>query len=255
MKFSLRGLDLREFGDWPLLWRSVACMVLALLACGLPWALLTRQISAELQALVVASDELQLRLRQAGEQVDALPALPPSPPETTNVVALPPPDMSALMAAMAEAAQAAGLRDGQFRPQPAAADAQAEEGAGDQIEVRLHGTWLQLGRFASDLTALTPDATLGVREIRLRASPAAALLELSAIVSVYSRPTTDFITLSEPVQYTLPERNPFADHAVRSGKGRPQTVVGSIRTGLGQAGLVLGEDGQLRRVVKTSGRE
>jgi len=254
MSPSQHTLDLREFGDWPLSWRAAACMALMLLACGLPWVVLTRPASAERQALVVVANELHIRLRHAREQADALP---PVPSEHAGTASLPLPDIPVLMTAIAECAQAAGLRDGKFRPLPViSAATEMEDDTNDRIELRLHGTWQQLGRFASDLAALTPDAILSLRDIHLRASSDIALLELTAIVAVYPHSANDLVFVSEQSRYGTSGRNPFAVTTARPGRTSAQAVVGRIRNGHGQAGLVLGADGQLHRVaMKTSNQD
>jgi len=240
----MMALDLREFGDWPLSWRITACMALALLALGLPWALLTRPILIERQALAETENTLQTRLKQAKEQVNALPPLPPE----TAEISPPLPNLPVLMTTIAEVAQASGLRHGQLRPHPVKTADTDEVDAGSRIELRLHGTWPQLGRFAADLAAPTWEATLGLRDIRLRASSSPDVLELSAIISVYERPVVHPVLVSAQHSHQVSGRNPFADTTTRIYRTNPQTVIGRIGNGRGQAGLVLGADGQLRRV-------
>jgi len=244
MKPSLRELDLREFGDWPLPCRATACVLLALLALGLPWGLLTRPTSAQWQGLKSAGHDTQTRLLHSRQRMDALPALSPflpdEPPEPVN--------LPALITAIAETAHAARLHGGQFRPMsPPANDAPAD---GIPIELRLHGTWPQLARFASDLAAPTSDAILSLRDIRLRAQSAASapLLELSATIWIYPRPNVQSIPVSASQVSEGIQRNPFIDSTIRSRQTSSYTVIGSLDNGQGQVGLILTADGELRRV-------
>jgi len=244
MTLPWRELDLREFGDWPLSWRVIACMLLALLAFGLPWALLTYPISIERQALMMAESELKIRLQQARGKADAFP---PLPREEVKTEPYPPPNLPALITTIAEAAQVAGLRDGQFRSQPGmTSDGPDNAEVSPRIELRLHGTWKQLGHFATDLAEPILDAVLSLHDIHLRASPRSTLLELTATASVHPRPAIPPTPVFEPYRYEFPDRNPFADASTRSPSASLQRV-GSIGTGDQQVGLVLGADGQLYR--------
>jgi len=242
MKPSLRELDLREFGDWPLMHRAAACLLLALLALGLPWGLLTRPTSAQWQALKSAEHDIQARLLHARQRVDALPAwLPLLPDEPVQPANLP-----ALITTIAETAQVAGLHDGQFRP----ASLPATDTSADAIpiELRLHGTWPQLARFAADLAALKSDAILSLRDIRLRAqsqtAASAPLLELSATVLIHPYAN---VVLEHHINQG-PQRNPFIDSSIRSRQTHSHTVIGRLGNGHDQVGLILTADGQLHRV-------
>jgi len=247
---SLRELDLREYGDWPRSHRAAACVLLALLVFGLPWALLTRPTSAQWQTLKSAEHDTQTRLQQSRQQVDTLPALPPFLPDEPP----PPTNLPALITTIAETAQTAGLHGGQFRPtSPTATDAPTDAIA---IELRLHGTWPQLARFAAALATLKTDALLSLRDIRLRAQPQAAastplqgpLLELSATVLMYPRPSFQPIPVPASRTNAGVQRNPFIDSTTRSRQSNPHSVIGSLGHGREQVGLVLTADGELRRV-------
>jgi len=231
--------DLREYGDWPLPHRAAACVLLALLTLGLPWALLTRPTSAQWQALQSAGSELQTRLLHARQQADTLPEFPPFTPD-----APPPPNVPVLITALAETAHGAGLHGGQFRPVSSPAPDAPTDGI--PIELRLHGTWPQLARFAADLATPTPGALLSLRDIRLRAqaSESTPLLELSATVLIYPHAHA----VSEQHTNAALQRNPFIDTALRSRPTNSHTVIGSLGNGQGQVGLVLTADGELRRV-------
>jgi len=243
MSASLRELDVREYGDWPLSYRVMACTLLALLAFALPWFALTRAILAERQALAVVERELQTRLLQARQQVDALPSLPPDMAEPE---AAPVPDIPALITGIAETAQAAGLHGGQFRPiSPPATGASADAAL---IELRLHGGWPQLVRFAAALAVPGRDAVLGLHDLRLRAQASpGAMLELSATVWIHPHSGTGVIPLPTPAANASAPRNPFTGMTTRASVN-PDAVVGSLRNGRGHARLVLTADGQLRRV-------
>jgi len=236
MTASLRELDLREYGDWPLMHRAAACVLLALLAFGLPWSLLTRPTSAQWQALKSAEHDIQTRLLHARQRVDALPAWSPLLPD--------------LITTIAETAQSAGLHGGQFRPMPPPATDAPTDAPTDaiSIELRLHGIWPQLARFAADLAALKSDAILSLRDIRLRVqsqtAASAPLLELSATVLIY--PYANALS-AQPVREG-PQRNPFIDSSIRSRQTHSHTVIGRLGNGHDQVGLVLTKDGQLRRV-------
>jgi len=248
MTSCLRELDLREYGDWPLRYRVGACVLLALLAFGLPWYWLTRPTSSQWQALRSAEHELQTQLLHARQRVDALPAFSPLPPDERPP---PPVNLPALMTAIAETAQAAGLHGAQFRPlSPPATDASARDGT--YLELRLHGTWPQLTRFATDLTVLTSDAILSLQDVRLRAQPqtavSALLLELSATVRIHTRASAHPIPGSTAPLGDGVQRNPFMGSAIRSRQTNAHTVIGSLGDGQEQVELILTADGQLRRV-------
>jgi len=231
--------DLREYGDWPLPHRAAACVLLALLTLGLPWALLTRPTSAQWQALKSAEHDVQTRLLHARQQADTLPEFPPLTPDTP-----PPPNVPALITALAETAHTAGLHGGQFRPVSSPAPDAPTDGI--PIELRLHGTWPQLTRFADDLATPAPDAIVTLRDIRLRAqaSESTPLLELSATVLIYPHAHA----VSEQHTIAVPERDPFIDASNRARPTNAHTVIGSLGNGQGQVGLVLTADGELRRV-------
>jgi len=243
MSLSLRELDLREYGDWPLPWRAAACVVLGLLAFGLPWSFLTRQAAAQWQALKSTEHEVQTRLQHARQQVDTLPALPTFTPDESPSSA---PNVPTLITAIAETAHAAGLHDGQWRPQ-SPKDVGME---GIPIELRLHGTWPQLARFANDLAAPAWDAVLGLRDIRLRAQAAtsAPVLELSATLLIYPHPVADLIPAAVSQTSVDFQRDPFADNTISSRQTSAHTMIGRLHSGQEQVGLVLTADGQLRRI-------
>jgi len=241
MSLSLRELDLREYGDWPLPWRAAACALLALLAFGLPWSFLTRPATAQWQALKSTEHDVQTRLQHARQQAGTLPAWRPSIPDEP-----PTPNVPALITALAESAHAAGLHDGHWRPQ-------APKDVGVDaipIELRLHGTWPQLTRFANALAAPTWDAVLGLRDLRLRAQAAtsAPVLELTATLLIHPLPVADFIPVSVSQTSVDLQRNPFADSTTRSRQTGSRTVIGRLRSGQEQVKLVLTADGQLRRI-------
>jgi len=251
MSRSLRELDLREYGDWPLPWRAAACVVLALLAFGLPWSFLTRPTNVQWQALKSTEHEVQTRLQHVRQQVDALPALPTFTPDQSPLSA---PNVATLITAIAETAHAAGLRDGQWRPQSpkdVAKDVGKDVGVeGIPIELRLHGTWPQLTRFANALAAPTWDAVLGLRDIRLRAQALTPVpvLELSATLLIYPHPVADLIPLAvSPTSVDL-QRDPFADSSIGSRPTSAHAMIGRLHSGQEQVGLVLTADGQLRRI-------
>jgi len=235
----MTSLDLREYGDWPLPHRAAACVLLSLLAFGLPWLLLTRPTTTQWQALKSAEHDLQIRLLQTRQQADTLPELPPLTPDEPPLLNIP-----ALITTLAETAHTAGLHGGQFRQAPPSATDASTDGI--PIELRLHGTWPQLTRFASDLAAPTPDATISLRDIRLRsqATESTPLLELSATVLIYPHANA----VSEHHTSAAPPRNPFIDTTFRLRPTNTHAVIGSLGNGQGQVGLVLTADGELRRV-------
>jgi len=238
-------LDLRDYGDWPLSYRVATCVLSALLALGLPWVLLTRPTSAQWQALKSAEHALQTRLQQSRQQADTLPAFPSF---TADEPAPPLPNLPALVTHIAETAHAAGLHGGQFRPASLPATDASEDGI--PIELRLHGTWPQLRRFATDIAAPTSDAILSLRDIRLRvqSGTSALMLELSATVWIYPHSVADSIPVSAYQMSENSLRNPFIDSTIHSHQTRSHVVIGSLSNGGDHVGLVLTADGQLRRV-------
>jgi len=240
---SLRELDLRDYGDWPLPHRAAACLLLALLAFSLPWLGLTRSTTAEQRALNIIEHDLQTRLQHARQQVDALPSLRT---DAAVPATLPAPDIPALITAIAGTAQAAGLHGGQFRPIPPPATEAEREGT--PITLRVSGDWPQLHRFARDLSAPTWNAILGLRDIHVRTQPGTSALELSATLWIYPRPAAGMIPVSEPPTHTVPPRNPFTDTTTRARHASPRVVIGSLRNGGDHVGLELTADGELRRV-------
>jgi len=247
MSLALRELDLRDYGNWPLLHRAATCLLLALLAFALPWLGLTRSVLAERQALSIAESGVQARLLHARQQLAAWPALRLDADQALPSLR---PDIPAMLTAMAGTAQAAGLHGGQFRP--ASAPDAADKGI--PIELRVHGRWPQLVRFARELTAPAWDgAIVGLREIGLRAQPQATtpglepVLELSASVWIHPRPAVHITQASGHLINTTLARNPFMGASARSPHPGARTVVGSLRSGTDELRLVLTADGELRR--------
>jgi len=243
MSSSWRNLDLREWGDWPLRYRSATCVLLALLAFVLPWCALTRPMAAQEQGLTVAHADVQAQLLAARQRRAAFPAGAAPLPEAVVPAS---PNLPELLTMMADTAQRAQLRGGQFRPHTAALTA-PDADPGPAIEFRLSGTWPQLYRFAAALTTVSEQAILAPHDVRLRAQ-ANATLELSATVLVHPPLNPAPMPLPSTPTGDIPPRNPFAGIASRPHHVRVQTV-GSLRSGQREVGLVLSADGQLRPVV------
>jgi len=233
-------LDLREFGDWPRPHRAATCALALLLAAALPWMLLTRPALAESQVLAAAIQDMQARLAAARQQMDNTPSLPAAPVPA-------PPHLPSLMTALHAAAQAAGVRDGQFRPMPSRPAGIGTDAEFPTIELHLSGTWPQLSQFAATLAAPGRDALLGLHGLHLRAHAAPTLLELTAQMRIYPRPATAHASTRAHPGITLSARNPFADTRAPTTPPRAPLLIGSLGSEHGHTGLVLTADGHLRR--------